>query len=191
MFLENNANIDGILSINMKNKYCRLYKINNDMLLQVFVNLNKFQINLDNSWILYENQFMPYVDYSGRQRYTESSLSNYINPSPLNNIEVCMKEIQIDNIIKRILEDNGIKINSFEMLKSGNSVYNSDSYKKYKNMFNKEYVKKFVPNDYSISLSKLFYEYAHTDHPQGLNMGRSLDYKTNLNNNIYITIAKY
>ena len=97
----------------------------------------------------------------------------------------------MNNIIKRILEDNGIKINSFELSKSGNSVYSSDCYKKYKNMFNKEYIKKFIPNDYSISLPKLFYEYAHTDHPQGLNMGRSLNYKTNLKDNIYITIEKF
>lgn len=189
--MADNTHIDGVLSINLKNKYCRIYKINNNNLLYVFVNLNKYRSNLDNSWVLHDTQYIPYVDYRGGQRYIESSLGNYIDPLPLdNNIDVCMKEIQINDIIKRILNDNKIKVDSFEICTAGNFNYTENNYQKYPNLFNKEYIKKFIPNDYSISMSKLFYEYAHTDHPQGINMGRSLNYKTNLNDNIYITIAK-
>lgn len=190
MIVEDNANIDGSLFINLKNKYYRVYNINDDIAIHVLVDLNEFQINLDNSWVLDEKQYIPYVGHARRRCYNESLLSDCIDTSKLNNIEVCMKEIQIDDIIKRILEDNDIKINSFKLFSSGNFTNPNDCYKEFKNVFNKEYIKKFVPNDYSISMPKLFYEYIHEDHPQGLDMGKSLNYKTNLNDNIYITISK-
>ena len=160
MFSEIKTNIGRAVSINLKNKYYKVYKINNNVLLHVFIDLDKFESILQNPLYLY--------------------------PCPCGTIDICLEQIQIDNIIKRILEDNKIKIESFEPIIS-KTLDMKKSRVTLRNLFNREYIKKFVPNDFSIYLLDLFYKYLHTDHPQYMNMCGSLNYKTNLNDSIYIT----
>ena len=97
---------DSTLKINIKNKYIKLFKIDNGKhKLWMFIDLNKFKNNILNPDILTQRYMIPRVDYRGRQTYINSKpMSSYVSKKWLLSLDLMYdQQIILETMLKKMV----------------------------------------------------------------------------------------
>ena len=183
-----NNNNNGTLEINIKNKYIKLFNVDNGKhKLWIFIDLNKFKNKISNPDILTQQYMVPYIDYRGRQTYSYSKpMSSYVTKKWLLSLDLMFDIININNVVSNVLNKCNIQYSSISE-SNENFDTSEDNEQIFKGLLKKEDYKQFIPNNYSLSFPTIFNKYLSQDFPQGWPCS-SINFVSNLQDTIYICV---